>query len=641
MTFSELGLPEALVTRLASVGYEAPSPIQAATIPALMQGRDVLGTAQTGTGKTAAFALPAIARLRPNDNRVQVLVLTPTRELAIQVAEAFQTYATEVPGFRVLPIYGGQPYGPQLQGLRRGVQVVVGTPGRVKDHLERGTLSLDAVQAVVLDEADEMLRMGFVEEVDIILSRAPATRQVALFSATMPSSVRRIAQTHLKDPVEVNIAAKTRTAADVNQRYWYVAGTHKMEALTRILEAETFDAMIIFARTKAMTTELAEKLQARGFAAAALNGDMPQSERERTVERLKNRQLDIAVATDVAARGLDVERISHVLNYDIPTDTESYIHRIGRTGRAGRSGEAILFVAPREKHLLRLIEKATRQPITEMRLPTVAAVNAKRMDKFKQSIADTLASGGSDAFRPILEDMVREQGVSLLDIACALAAKAQGKTPLLMSPDAEIAPRPPQRDDAPARPAHARPAGSMLATSVPISRAPVRAVRRTRLKKAWHAIASRWAVSTAYSPGRLSAPLPMRPTSTVSTSVASKSPRTTAWSTCQKACPSRYRRCLPRPGFAGSACRFARLKPVMWPLRPTSRSSTASPSRSTSQAANLTSSRARKSSPSRVRRVRERDAVGGPSCRFQPAGRVLLLLLRDGRGLYSLLGTLP
>jgi ATP-dependent RNA helicase DeaD len=459
MTFSDLGLPAALVSRLAAVGYEAPSPIQAATIPALMEGRDVLGTAQTGTGKTAAFALPAIARLRPDDTRVQVLVLTPTRELAIQVAEAFQSYASDLPGFRVLPIYGGQPYGPQLQGLRRGVQVVVGTPGRVKDHLERGTLSLDAVQAVVLDEADEMLRMGFVEEVDIILSRAPATRQVALFSATMPSSVRRIAQTHLKDPVEVNIAAKTRTAADVTQRYWYVAGTHKMEALTRILEAETFDAMIIFARTKAMTTELAEKLQARGFAAAALNGDMPQSERERTVERLKNRQLDIAVATDVAARGLDVERISHVLNYDIPTDTESYIHRIGRTGRAGRSGEAILFVAPREKHLLRLIEKATRQPITEMRLPTVAAVNAKRMDKFKQSIADTLASGGSDAFRPILEDMVREQGVSLLDIACALAAKAQGKTPLLMSPEAEIPSRPPQRDDVPARPARDRQPG--------------------------------------------------------------------------------------------------------------------------------------------------------------------------------------
>ena len=455
MTFSDLGLPAALVSRLAAVGYEAPSPIQAATIPALMEGRDVLGTAQTGTGKTAAFALPAIARLRPDDTRVQVLVLTPTRELAIQVAEAFQSYASDLPGFRVLPIYGGQPYGPQLQGLRRGVQVVVGTPGRVKDHLERGTLSLDAVQAVVLDEADEMLRMGFVEEVDIILSRAPATRQVALFSATMPSAVRRIAQTHLKDPVEVNIAAKTRTAADVTQRYWYVAGTHKMEALTRILEAESFDAMIIFARTKAMTAELAEKLQARGFAAAVLNGDMPQAERERTVERLKNRQLDIAVATDVAARGLDVDRISHVLNYDIPTDTESYIHRIGRTGRAGRSGEAILFVAPREKHLLRLIEKATRQPITEMRLPTVAAVNAKRMDKFKQSIADTLASGGSDAFRPILEDIVREQGVSLLDVACALASRAQGKTPLLMSPDAEIPARPPQRDNDAPRPAHA------------------------------------------------------------------------------------------------------------------------------------------------------------------------------------------
>lgn len=452
MSFADLGLPDSLVARLAEVGYEAPSPIQSATIPPLMEGRDVLGTAQTGTGKTAAFALPLLANLRPADRRVQGLILTPTRELAIQVAEAFQTYAAKLPDFAVLPIYGGQPYGPQLQGLKRGVQVVVGTPGRVKDHLERGTLSLDHLKMVVLDEADEMLRMGFVEEVDLILARAPADRQVALFSATMPPAVRRIAQTHLKNPVEINIAAKTRTAADITQRYWYVAGMHKLEALTRILEAEVFDAMIIFARTKAMTTELAEKLLARGFAAAALNGDMAQGDRERTVERLKRRQLDIVVATDVAARGLDVERISHVLNYDIPTDTESYIHRIGRTGRAGRSGEAILFVAPREKHLLKLIERATRQPIAEMRLPSVAAVNARRLDKFKRDIADVLAAGGHEMFAPILQEMAEEQGVSLLDIACALAFRAQGRTPLLMAAETEC-PVTPTRDMPSERPA--------------------------------------------------------------------------------------------------------------------------------------------------------------------------------------------
>lgn len=430
MSFSDLGLPPALVQTLAAVGYETPSPIQAQTIPPLLAGRDVLGTAQTGTGKTAAFALPILARLDPSQPQVQALVLTPTRELAVQVAEAFERYAVELPGVRVLPIYGGQPYGPQLQALRRLPQVIVGTPGRVKDHLERGTLRLDGLTTVVLDEADEMLRMGFVEEVDLILERTPPTRQVALFSATMPPAVRRIAQTHLKNPAEITIAAKTRTATDVRQRYWFVTGMAKQEGLVRLLQAEAFDAMIVFTRTKASCGELAETLIAQGFAAAALHGDMVQAERERTVERLKNRQLDIVVATDVAARGLDVERISHVLNFDIPTDTESYIHRIGRTGRAGRSGEAILFVTPREKHLLRLIERATRQPIAEMRLPSLEAVQARRVEKFRDQLLAVLAEGRGEQWRPMLDTLAQEQGVSALDLACALAALQQGDAPV-------------------------------------------------------------------------------------------------------------------------------------------------------------------------------------------------------------------
>ncbi len=369
LRFGDLGLPEPLLAALAEVGYESPSPIQAATIPALLSGRDVLGTAQTGTGKTAAFALPILSRLEPGRTRPQALVLAPTRELAIQVAEAFQRYSARLPGFQVLPIYGGQGYGPQLQALRRGVQVVVGTPGRVIDHLERGTLDLSGLTTLVLDEADEMLRMGFIDDVEAVLQKTPPTRQVALFSATMPAPIRRIAQTYLRDPAEVNIAARTTTAANIRQRYWFVSGLHKLDALTRILEAEPFDAMIVFARTKAATEELAGKLQARGVAAAAINGDMQQQQRERTIAQLKDGKLDVLVATDVAARGLDVERISHVLNYDIPYDTESYVHRIGRTGRAGRSGEAILFVTPRERGMLRAIERATRQPIEEMRLP--------------------------------------------------------------------------------------------------------------------------------------------------------------------------------------------------------------------------------------------------------------------------------
>ena len=350
--FSTLGLPPEVIRVLADVGYESPSPIQAATIPPLMEGRDVLGQAQTGTGKTAAFALPILSRIHPRAGKPQALVLAPTRELAIQVAEAFQRYAAHIPGFQVLPIYGGQSYGPQLHSLKRGVHVVVGTPGRVIDHLDKGTLDLSELRFLVLDEADEMLRMGFIDDVEKVLQATPPKRQVALFSATMPSVIRKIAQKHLKDPVEVTIKSSTTTAPNIRQRYWFVSGMHKLDALTRILEAEPFDAMIIFARTKQATEELAGKLQARGLAAAAINGDIAQAQRERVVQQLKDGKLDILVATDVAARGLDVDRISHVFNYDIPYDTESYVHRIGRTGRAGRSGEAILFVSPRERGML-------------------------------------------------------------------------------------------------------------------------------------------------------------------------------------------------------------------------------------------------------------------------------------------------
>src|SRR5690242_3588407 len=432
--FRDLGLAAPLLTALDEVGYETPSPIQAATIPPMLQGRDVLGQAQTGTGKTAAFALPVLSRIDPAKTKPQALVLAPTRELAIQVAEAFQRYAAHLPGFHVLPIYGGQSYGPQLGGLKRGVHVVVGTPGRVIDHLERGSLDLSQLTTLVLDEADEMLRMGFIDDVEKVLQKTPETRQVALFSATMPAPIRRIAQTYLRDPVEVRIAAKTTTAANIRQRYWYVSGLQKLDALTRILEAEPFEAMIIFARTKSATEELAGKLKARGFDAAAINGDIVQAQRERLIQQLKDGKLDILVATDVAARGLDVERISHVLNYDIPTDTEAYVHRIGRTGRAGRSGEAILFVTPREKGMLRAIERATRQKIDEMKLPTVEAVNDVRIAKFKQRISDMLAQGDLGQFQQLIEQYEQEHNVPAIEIAAALARLAQGDRPLLLAP---------------------------------------------------------------------------------------------------------------------------------------------------------------------------------------------------------------
>jgi ATP-dependent RNA helicase DeaD len=486
-SFLELGLPEPLLRALADVGYETPSPIQAATIPALLTGRDMVGQAQTGTGKTAAFAIPILARLDLKRYGPQALVLTPTRELAIQVAEAFHRYARHLPGFHVLPIYGGQAYGPQLGGLRRGAHVVVGTPGRVIDHLNRGTLDLGSLSCLVLDEGDEMLRMGFIDDVEAVLTKSPAGRQIALFSATMPAEIRRIAKKHLRDPAEITIKNKTSTAANTRQRYWMVNGMQKLDALTRILEVEPFDGMIIFTRTKIATDELAQRLEARGFAAAALNGDMAQALRERTIGKLKNGELDILVATDVAARGLDVDRISHVVNFDIPYDTEAYIHRIGRTGRAGRKGEAILFVSNREQHLLRSIERATRQPIEAMTLPSVAAVNNQRIMRFKQKITTALASAQLASYRQIVEQYELETGTPALDIAAALACMAQGDAPLLVPEPVRPAraerparPVPPARTDRPDRPASSplerakRPAAAATDKRPPRSQAPVR-----------------------------------------------------------------------------------------------------------------------------------------------------------------------
>ena len=440
-SFADLGLAPPILAALADVGYESPSPIQSATIPVLLAGHDLIGQAQTGTGKTAAFALPLLSMLHVARREPQVLVLVPTRELAIQVAEAFQKYASHLPGLHVLPVYGGQSYTPQLNALRRGTHVIVGTPGRVMDHLERGTLSLATLRFVVLDEADEMLQMGFVDAIDQILGLAPTERQVALFSATLPAQIRRIAQKHLRSPREVTIRSKTTTATNIRQRYWLVSGMHKLDALTRILEVEPFEAMLVFARTKQATAELVEKLEARGFAAAPLNGDILQAQRERTVAALKAGKIDIVVATDVAARGLDVERITHVINFDVPYDSESYVHRIGRTGRAGRSGEAILFIAPREQNMLRIIERATRQPIEAMVLPTLQDVNLRRAAKFKEEITAAMTSLDAGPYRAVLEDYLRETGADLLDVAAALAALARGGKSLSVTrrrdPDAE------------------------------------------------------------------------------------------------------------------------------------------------------------------------------------------------------------
>jgi len=429
-SFLQLDLPAPLQKALVDVGYETPSPIQAQIIPHMLEGADVLGQAQTGTGKTAAFALPILAGLDMKAEKPQVLVLAPTRELAIQVAEAFQKYASYMKGFHVLPVYGGADYRTQLRQLQRGVQVVVGTPGRVMDHMRRGSLDLSELKTLVLDEADEMLRMGFIDDVEWILEQTPEQRQIALFSATMPAAIRQIARRHLQNPREVSIEMKTVTNASIRQRVWMMAGVHKLDALTRILEMEEFDGVIIFVRTRIQTAELAEKLSARGFSTAALNGDIPQKQREGTIERLKKGRLDILVATDVAARGLDVERVSHVINYDIPHDVEAYVHRIGRTGRAGRKGDAILFAANRERRLLRAIERATGNAIEKMELPTAEEVTGKRLGKFKQRITETLAIAELDVFRKLVEDYQHEYGVPVIEVAAALASLAQARKPL-------------------------------------------------------------------------------------------------------------------------------------------------------------------------------------------------------------------
>ncbi len=449
-SFSELGLPELILSAVKKVGYETPSPIQAAIIPHLLAGADVIGQAQTGTGKTAAFALPILSRIDSSDKPPQVLVLTPTRELAIQVAEAFQQYANPIKNIRILPIYGGQDYRTQLRQLKRQPQIIIGTPGRVMDHMRRKSLDLSELTHLVLDEADEMLRMGFIEDVEWILSHTPEQRQIALFSATMPKPIHKIARTYLNDPKEVKIQLKTTTADTIEQRYWVVRGIHKLDALTRMLEVIEYDGIIIFARTKSATTDLAEKLQARGYSAAAINGDMSQSSREDTVQKLKKGRFDILVATDVAARGLDVERISLVINYDIPYDTESYVHRIGRTGRAGRSGQAILFVAPRERRLLHAIEKATRTSIKPMQLPTTEQLNSRRVERFEARIDESL-SEDLDIYRNLIENYIHKTDASLVDIAAALALIAQGKEPLILKEQKHQEPagfsdRPPRKE---------------------------------------------------------------------------------------------------------------------------------------------------------------------------------------------------
>ena len=438
MTFSDLGLDGPVLKALDDVGYETPSAIQAATIPTLLAGRDVVGLAQTGTGKTAAFALPILARLDVSQKTPQALVLAPTRELALQVCEAFERYAAHLRGVHILPVYGGQGYGVQLSALRRGVHIIVGTPGRIMDHLDKRTLDLSELKYLVLDEADEMLKMGFAEDVETILADTPDDKQVALFSATMPAAIRRMSAQYLHDPEEITVKTKTQTSANITQRYLIVSYAQKVDALTRILEVENFEGMIVFVRTKNVTEELAEKLRARGYSAAAINGDINQVQRERTVNQLKSGKLDILVATDVAARGLDVERISHVVNFDIPTDSEPYVHRIGRTGRAGRTGDAISFVTPRERGLLARIEKATKQPITQMQLPSVEDVNVTRLARFDDRITAALdQSERIEGFRDIIAHYMRHHDVPEVDVAAALAVVAQGDSPLLLDPEAE------------------------------------------------------------------------------------------------------------------------------------------------------------------------------------------------------------
>lgn len=422
--FSQLDLPEALLQAVNDLGFESPSHIQSATIPLLRDGKDVVGMAQTGTGKTAAFGLPMVAAIDPSLKAPQALVLAPTRELALQVSEAVTSFARHLPEVRVLPIYGGQSYGVQIAGLKRGAQIIVGTPGRIIDHLHKGKLDLSQLRYLVLDEADEMLKMGFQEDVEEILSQTPKNKQSALFSATIPPAIRKISEKYLRNPEQIEIETPTTTNADIEQRYVVVSPRSKLDALTRILEVETFEAMILFVRTKQQTEEMAGKLRARGFGAAAINGDMVQAQRERTINQLKTGELDVLVATDVAARGLDVDRITHVLNYDMPHDPESYVHRIGRTGRAGRAGQALLFVTPRERRMIRQIERVTGQTLAEFKLPTVDDVNDTRVRRFNDSITEALKSEHLDLFRGFVQLYAADNDIEMVDIAAALAVQS-------------------------------------------------------------------------------------------------------------------------------------------------------------------------------------------------------------------------
>jgi len=431
--FDEMNLNPSVFSVLQNVGYVTPTPIQALTIPHLIQGKDIIGQARTGTGKTAAFAMPLLSRIDLDNKRPQVLVLTPTRELAIQVAESFKTYGAKMKGLNVLSVYGGQSYGIQLNQLRRGVHVVVGTPGRLMDHMRKKTVSFADLFCVVLDEADEMLHMGFIDDVEWILDRTPDDSQTALFSATMPMPIRKIAKKYLTTPKEIFVQPDTKEIDTINQQYWMVNGTKKTQALTQILEGISFDGVIVFTKTKTATLEVAKALEDKGFKAEALNGDIAQNARERTVNRLKTGYIDILVATDVAARGLDVDRISHVINYDMPPKVEPYVHRIGRTGRAGRTGEAILFVNRNERWMLKVIERATKKNITEISLPSNKAINKKRMADFKDSITKTLESKDLSVFQELIEGYAQEHDVPVTQVAAALAKLAHGDTPFLLA----------------------------------------------------------------------------------------------------------------------------------------------------------------------------------------------------------------
>lgn len=455
-SFTELGLTSPLLHSLDDAGYKIPTPIQAEMIPHMMAGRDVIGQAQTGTGKTAAFALPLLAGLNTGKTKSpQVLVLTPTRELAIQVAESFKSYGKHLKNLRVLPVFGGQDYSIQLKQLRRGVQVVVGTPGRIMDHIRQNNLDLKNLSGFILDEADEMLKMGFIDDIEWILKHIPSKRQTALFSATMPRTIRQIAQKYLQDPIEITIKTKTVTANTINQRYLITNGfSKKFDALCKVMETESFDGMLIFVRTKIQTVELAEKLARRGYGCAALNGDIQQSQRIRTVDQLKSKKLDILVATDVAARGLDVDRISHVVNFDIPFDNEAYIHRVGRTGRAGRKGEAILFVNPQERTMLRSIERLTKQKIEQMELPTVKAINLKRVEKFKENIKAALQKDIS-FYKDLINSYLADNEAAPEDVAAALASIVQGDSPLLLT-EPKVQPRQKKRNKPESQSNHAQ-----------------------------------------------------------------------------------------------------------------------------------------------------------------------------------------